>query len=212
MEVLQEGDPGLKKKRAFLKIDQDRPVLSQLLREAKEKAEQENRELQQKHKAKKPNYESIFDDHQGLVHLEALEMLSKQCDIKLQTLLETHFGSELKEMQETLEQVKELCEIPDEDEDETPDLEDIKQKLETAVEEINLSVNYGKVISTWEEADEWLQKLNLSVCDEHELHQQAIETLAQLTALAVEQFHKMGELLLVKEHRSTADEADSLVQ
>lgn len=30
MQVLQEGDPGLKKKRAFLKIEQDKPVLSQV--------------------------------------------------------------------------------------------------------------------------------------------------------------------------------------
>lgn len=212
MEVLQEGDPGLKKKRAFLKIDQDRPVLSQILREAKEKAEQENKELQQKHLVKKPNYESMFDDYQGLVHLEALEMLSKQCDIKLQTLVETCAGDALKELQETLEQVKELCEIPDEDEEENLNLEEIKNKLESAVNEINVPISYGKLISSWEETDEWLRNLNLSVCSEAELHKQAIETLAQLTALAVEQFHKMGELLLVKEYRSTADEADSLVQ
>lgn len=212
MEVLQEGDPGLKKKRAFLKIDQEKPVLSQLLREAKEKAEQENKVLQQKHLVKKPNYESIFDDYQGLVHLEALEMLSKQCDIKLQTLLETQTSNALKEMQETMEQVKELCEIPDEDEEENLDLEEIKKRLESALGEINVAVNYDKLISTWEETETWLNNLNLSVCNEGELHQQAIETLAQLTAFAVEQFHKMGELLLVKEHRSTADEADSLVQ
>lgn len=212
MEVLQEGDPGLKKKRAFLKIDQEKPVLSQLLREAKEKAEQENKVLQQKHLVKKPNYESIFDDYQGLVHLEALEMLSKQCDIKLQTLLETQTGNALKEMQETMEQVKELCEIPDEDEEENLDLEEIKKRLDSAIGEINVPVNYEKLISTWEETETWLNNLNLSVCNEAELHQQAIETLAQLTAFAVEQFHKMGELLLVKEHRSTADEADSLVQ
>lgn len=31
MEVLQEGDPGLKKKRAMLFADQDKPVLSQVI-------------------------------------------------------------------------------------------------------------------------------------------------------------------------------------
>lgn len=93
MEVLQEGDPGLKKKRAFLKIDQDRPVLSQILREAKEKMEEENKVLEEKQYAKKANYESLFDDHQGLVHLEALEMLSKQCEIKLERVLSSHSGN-----------------------------------------------------------------------------------------------------------------------
>lgn len=211
MEVLQEGDPGLKKKRAFLQINQDKPVLSQLLREAKSKAESENKE--QKHFVKKPNYETIFDDHQGLVHLEALEMLARQCDIKLQTVLETYSGQTLKETQETMEQVKELCEIPDdEEEEETLTSQEIKRRLETAVHEIDVPITYEKLISSWLETEEWLGKINTVVCGERELHEQAIETLAQLTALAVEQFHKCGELLLIKEHRSTADEADSLVQ
>jgi hypothetical protein len=213
MEVLQEGDPGLKKKRAFLKIDQDKPVLSQLLREAKEKAETENRILERQHFAKKAkNYETLFDDHQGLVHLEALEMLSKQCDIKLQTLLESYTDDALVDMQETMDQVKELCELPDEDEEEQVSWSEIDDKLKSAVSEINVPISYKKLIDTWEETESWLNTLKLEVCDERELHQQAIEALAQLTAIAVEQFHKAGELLLVKEHRSTADEADSLVQ
>lgn len=212
MEVLQENDPGLKKKRAFLKLDDDKPILSQVLREAKEKAEKENKELEKKHFARRANYETLFDDHQGLVHLEALEMLSKQCDIKLQSLLESNSGTALNDMQETLDQVKELCELPEEDEEETFATDDIREKLESAVKEINIKISYGKLLTTWEEVEDWLAKLNLSVCNKNELHQQAIEALAQITALAVEQFHKTGELLLVKDHRSTADEADSLVQ
>lgn len=92
MEVLQDGDPGLKKKRAFLKIDNGKSVLSQILREAKEKAEEENKVLEQRHFSKVANYETLFDDHQGLVHLEALEMLSRQCDIKLETIIEAQSG------------------------------------------------------------------------------------------------------------------------
>ena len=212
MEVLQESDPGLKKKRAFLSLHDDKPILSQILREAKEKAENESKERQQTHITKKPNYELLFDDHQGLVHLEALEMLSKQCDIKLETVLSTCSGETLTDMQETLEQIKELCELPEEDEDETVNVHGIREKLEDAVSEINIKITYDKLLSTWEETEDWMNKINLSVCSERELHQQAVETLAQLTAMAVEQFHKGGELLLVKEHRSTADEADSLVQ
>lgn len=65
------------------------------------------------------NYETLFDDHQGLVHLEALEMLSKVCSIKLDHLNNTLSGDALKEMQETLDQVKELCELPDDEEEDT---------------------------------------------------------------------------------------------
>lgn len=212
MEVIQEGDPGLKRKRAFLNLEGDKPVLSQVLREAKEKTEQENKALQEKHFIKKVNYESIFDDHQGLVHLEALEMLSKQCDMKLQLLIESNSGNALTEIQETLDQVKELCELPDEEEDEQIPLEELKDRLKSAVEEIDINITYDRLISMWEETECWLNDLNLNICDENEIHQQAVETLAQLTAIAVEQFHKGGELLLIKDHHSTADEADSLVQ
>ncbi|KAK9738317.1 Protein of unknown function (DUF719) [Popillia japonica] len=194
MEVLQENDPGLKKKRAFLKLDDDKPILSQLLREAKEKAEKENKELEKKHFAKKANYETLFDDHQGLVHLEALEMLSKQCDIKLQSLLEAASGDVLNDMQETLDQVKELCEIPEEDDEENLSTDQIKEKLNDATSEINVKISYDKLISTWEEVENWLAQLNLNI------------------SISVEQFHRAGELLLIKDHRSTADEADSLVQ
>ncbi|KAF2882347.1 hypothetical protein ILUMI_23831 [Ignelater luminosus] len=214
MEVLQEGDPGLKKKRAFLKIDADKPVLSHILREAKEKAEQENRLAEEKHVSKKANYETLFDDHQGLAHLEALEMLSRQCDIKLKTLLESHSGADLIEMQETLSQIKELCELTDEDEDEKEELDEseIKEKIETAVTELNVSISYNKLMSTWKDISHWLENLDLNLYSAAQLHEESINILAQLTAVAVELFHKTGELLLIKEHRSTVDEADSLVQ
>ncbi|CAG9820134.1 unnamed protein product [Phaedon cochleariae] len=211
MEVLQEGDPGLKNKRAFLKLDQDKPVLSQVLKEAKAKAEEENRALQQKNISKKLNYESLFDDYHGLVHLEALEMLSKQCDIKLESLSGACAGDALKEILETLEQVRELCELPDEDDEDQSTLEEIEEKIESALKEINIKITYDKGISTWKEAENWLNSLQLDICDDTEIHQKALQVLAQLTAIAVEQFHKAGELLLIKEHRSTADEADSLV-
>ncbi|XP_056630644.1 protein FAM114A2 [Diorhabda sublineata] len=212
MEVLQEGDPGLKHKRSLLKLDKKKPILSQVLREAKEKAEAENKVLQQTHSKKKLNYETLFDDYHGLVHLEALEMLSKQCDITLETLQENSSGSELQDLQETMDQIKELCELPDEDDDETSSFDDIKEKLQAAVQELNVSITYGKLISLWEETETWLNNLKLEFCGEEEIYQEALQVLAQLTAIAVEQFHKCGELLMIKDHRSTVDEADSLVQ
>lgn len=214
VEVLQEGDPGLKKKRAFLKLDSGKPNLSQMLREAKEKAEEEIQQNSQKHIEVKrvKNYESLFDDHEGLVHLEALEMLSKLCHIKLDNLNNSLSGEALKDMQETLDQVKELCELPEDEEDDKLIVEEAKETISNAVKEINIPISYEKLFTACEETDSWLANINLNFIDDVELHQQAIDTLAQLTALAVEQFHKAGELLLVKDHRSTADEADSLVQ
>lgn len=64
MEVLQEGDPGLKKKRALL-LGSDKPVLSQVLREAKTKAEIEYRKMEERQMAKMCHFETLFDDFQG---------------------------------------------------------------------------------------------------------------------------------------------------
>lgn len=47
---------------------------------------------------------------------------------------------------------------------------------------------------------------------DQEIFQKAISTLAQFTAFSVERFHKTAELLLIKERRSTVNEADALVQ
>ncbi|KAL3266673.1 hypothetical protein HHI36_010835 [Cryptolaemus montrouzieri] len=212
MEVLQEGDPGLKKKRAFLKIEQNKPVLSQILREAKERAENERNISEEVYMKKMKNYETLFDDHHGLVHLEALELLSKQCEIKLRNLQNSLNGEQYTEFLETMDQIKELCELPDEEEEDQISILEIREKLKKAVTEMNVQISYDKLMTNWEESEVWLNALNMNICDEKELHQQAIETLAQLTSLAMEQFHKIGELLLIKDRRSTADEADSLVQ
>lgn len=45
-----------------------------------------------------------------------------------------------------------------------------------------------------------------------EIFEHAISVLAQFTAFSVERFHKTAELLLIKEHRSTVNEADALVR
>lgn len=212
VEVLQDGDPGLKKKRAFLKLDtMGKPNLSQILREAKEKAEQEPEKPQETKKIK--NYETLFDDHQGLVHLEALEMLSKLCSIKLDNLKNSLSGDSLREMQETLEQVRELCELSEDDEDnEKVTLKEETETVSSAVKELNIPITYAKFFDVCEETNHWLNTVKTSLVDDVDIYQQAIDTLAELTAICMEQYHKAGELLMVKEHRSTADEADSLVQ
>ena len=148
MEVLQEGDPGLRNKRAFLLNDADKPILSQVLREAKEKADIEKKSLEEKELLRKVHLESLFDDYQGLVHLEALEMLSKQCNMKIQQQLVNVDGSELTSMQETLDEVKELCDLGDEDEeqDEEEKAKSLKEKLEEGCKDLGVTITYDKLI------------------------------------------------------------------
>lgn len=144
MEVLQEGDPGLKKKRAFFMTEENKPNLSQILREAKEKAASEEKTIEEKQLARKIHFESLFDDYQGLVHLEALEMLSKQCNIKIQGYLINLDAEDLVSLQETLEEVKELCDLDDE-ENKSENKKDLKSRLADACQELEIIITYEKL-------------------------------------------------------------------
>ncbi|XP_039203382.1 protein NOXP20 isoform X2 [Crotalus tigris] len=101
MNVLAEGDPGFKK----TKILMERTVsLSQLLREAKEK---EKQRLAQ-HVTMEPtaHYGVLFDEFQGLSHLEALEILSNESEAKVQSYLASLEGEELEAAKNVLIAIK----------------------------------------------------------------------------------------------------------
>lgn len=147
MEVLQDGDPGLKKKRAFFMNEIEKPNLSQILREAKEKAETEEKTIEERELARKVHFESLFDDYQGLVHLEALEMLSKQSNMKIQQHLIELNANDLTSVQETLEEIKELCDLGDDEDDEEKDNKDFKNRLENACHDLGVDITYEKLYS-----------------------------------------------------------------
>ncbi|XP_076647255.1 protein FAM114A2 [Halictus rubicundus] len=212
MEVLQEGDPGLKKKRAIFINDAEKPNLSQVLREAKEKADTTERTIEEKQKMRKVHFESLFDDYHGLVHLEALEMLSKQSNIKIQQHLISLNTTELTSVQETLQDVQELCNVgEDDDENEKEgDINNLKFKLQEISNDLGVNITYEKLHSVCEESELYLASPITHV--EEEIFEKCISVLAQFTAFSVERFHKTAELLLIKEHRSTVNEADALVQ
>ncbi|XP_071452374.1 protein FAM114A2 [Hetaerina americana] len=218
MEVLQEGDPGLKKKRALLLGERDTVVLSQVLREAKEKAEEEAKLAEEKEAARKAHFETLFDDYQGLVHLEALEMLSRQSDLRLKSLLLKETGPALRGLQIRLAAVQEMCEIPDSDENE--DAPALTETISESLNALSVEVSAEKLIQCVKESHDHLADMKADVGDDGMskavpkiIHQEAITALATITANAIEVFHKVTELLLVKEGKSrkVKDESKALV-
>ncbi|CAB3371531.1 Hypothetical predicted protein [Cloeon dipterum] len=143
MQVLQDGDPGLKKKRAL--FQPDKPVLSQALREAKELAEQHEQAAEEKIAARKVHFETLFDDFQGLVHLEALEMLSRQCEMKLQSSLLKLAGAELKEAHEKLVAVRDESILPSTDDIEEPE-GDISEAVIENIQSLPVKVSSDKLL------------------------------------------------------------------
>uniref|UniRef100_H3CIA3 Family with sequence similarity 114 member A1 n=1 Tax=Tetraodon nigroviridis TaxID=99883 RepID=H3CIA3_TETNG len=97
MTVLAESDPGFRKTKTLM---QKTASLSQMLKEAKEK--ERARLGNQPVSAATAHYGILFDDFQGLSHLEALEILSNESDVKVQAYLSSLEEEELEEMKSEL--------------------------------------------------------------------------------------------------------------
>ncbi|KAJ7326669.1 hypothetical protein JRQ81_016428, partial [Phrynocephalus forsythii] len=127
MNVLAESDPGFRK----TKILMERTVsLSQLLREAKEKEKQ--RLTQQVTFERMAHYGLLFDEYQGLSHLEALEMLSNESEAKIQSYMASLEGEELETVKNALVAIKEVF-VPQES-----DNDDSEAKKNTEAEFVTI--------------------------------------------------------------------------
>lgn len=153
MTIIQENDAGLISKRKLLGLDNQKPVLSQVLREAKEKSEESEKTMkltQKKSYKKQLHFETLFDDYHGLVHLEALEMLSKQASLKLQALLMPLSGIALNELQQTMNSVNELCELNELDQDDSPsqlyDVTELEEKFKSATEDFDIPIDFTDIL------------------------------------------------------------------
>ncbi|XP_041953640.1 protein NOXP20 isoform X1 [Alosa sapidissima] len=118
MTVLAESDPGFKKTKTLM---QKTVSLSQMLKEAKER----ERERLGNQLVSEPtaHYSILFDDYQGLSHLEALEILSNESEAKVQAVLSNLGEDELDKLKTELVAIKEIF-IKRDEEEEAPALEE----------------------------------------------------------------------------------------
>ncbi|KAK8760766.1 hypothetical protein V5799_027958 [Amblyomma americanum] len=202
MDILTEGDPGLRKKRAMF---EGKTSLSEVLREAKMKAEKEAEERKAEEAEDTVNYSKLFDEHQGLVHLEALEMLCGERKTAVQQKLMEAGEEEKAELNGLLEKIKKTCEsLPAADDTPDDELEQEFEKLVTGhLSEIGLNLRGEKLKETDLEVREWLRDCMArqekgEKVDAKEIYRRGIETLAEMTAKTMELYHKVAELLLVK--------------
>uniref|UniRef100_A0AAQ4PP89 Family with sequence similarity 114 member A1 n=1 Tax=Gasterosteus aculeatus aculeatus TaxID=481459 RepID=A0AAQ4PP89_GASAC len=113
MTVLAETDPGFKKTKTLM---QKTASLSQMLKEAKEK--ERARLGDQPISAPAAHYGILFDDYQGLPHLEALEILSNESEAKVQAFLSSLAEEELEEVKKELIFIKDIFMKQEEEEKE----------------------------------------------------------------------------------------------
>ncbi|CAO1404872.1 unnamed protein product [Diamesa hyperborea] len=212
INILQESDPNLKNKILGMSGQIEKPNLSEILKEAKERPEDFS-DMPQKSVffTKLISFEQSLDDYKGLVYLEAIEILSNQSKMRIESLIKPLNGKALTEMEETLEEVKELCELPESDNfDEEITAEILENKLINAIMDLNLTLNFKEIVSFTKECLQWLNDLEHGTINE--IYEKSINVLANSCALSIGNLQKLAELLLSMDHRSTADEADSLTQ
>uniref|UniRef100_A0A8C7RZ06 Family with sequence similarity 114 member A2 n=1 Tax=Oncorhynchus mykiss TaxID=8022 RepID=A0A8C7RZ06_ONCMY len=196
MNVIAEGDPGYKKTKGLMNRTN---TLSRVLREAKEREEQETAKEMSSDTENKAHYGMLFDEFQGLSHLEALEILSRESESKVKSVLTTLSGEELDQLKEDLELIKEpfsLVEFEEEEVNEKKDEDgaEFLRELTGALDGLHISTTSDK-----------LRK---------DVHSLAIRNLAELTARSIEQFHKVAETILfcTSQELTTLEQAKILSQ
>ncbi|XP_045855151.1 protein FAM114A2 [Meles meles] len=217
MDVIAEGDPGFKRTKGLMNRNS---TLSQVLREAKEKEELWTSNDVALETDKKTHYGLLFDEFQGLSHLEALEMLSRESEIKVKSILNSLSGEELETLKLELEQLKEafcLAEFCEEEEEEKKGDEDFTKEITDLFSQLNVSSKPEKLARARNTAYEWIntslakpleekeegeKQLETEKTDQinknsiEEIHAFAIRSLAELTACSIELFHKTAALVL----------------
>ncbi|NXY83734.1 F1142 protein, partial [Alcedo cyanopectus] len=234
MDVIAEGDPGFKKTKGLMNRTS---TLSQVLREAKEKEEQQTAIEVTMATEKKAHYGLLFDEFQGLSHLEALEMLSRESESKVKSVLNALSGEELDTLKEEMEQLKEAFSLPEffeEEEEEKKGDEEFTKEVTELFSELHISSKPDKLIMVRTSAHKWIARFNSCLPKGEEIeenqevksrdgdhdakksiediHAFAIRSLAELTASSIEMFHKTAALLLrgQKQEVTATDRAKSL--
>ncbi|KAG7273448.1 hypothetical protein CRUP_032696 [Coryphaenoides rupestris] len=201
MDVMAEGDPGFRRTKSLM----TRPsTLSQVLREAKQQEEcrgpggpggpgPERRVV---------HYGRLFEDFQGLAHLEALEILSRESQAKVACVLSTLSGEQLAELRGDLELLRDSCCLEELDEEQLDDKQDvdsseIEEELAAALERLDMSSSAGRL--------------------REEVHAAAISSLAEVTARSIQHLLRAGEKILLlpeqeAQRRSSLEQSQALAQ
>ncbi|XP_064340548.1 protein FAM114A2 isoform X2 [Camelus dromedarius] len=217
MDVIAEGDPGFKRTKGLMNRTS---TLSQVLREAKEKEELWTSNEVTMETDRKTHYGLLFDEFQGLSHLEALEMLSRESEIKVKSILNSLSGEDLETLKLELEQLREafsLGEFCEEEEEEKKGDEDFAKEITELFSQLHVSSKPEKLARARNTAYEWIRTSVAKPLEEKEelekqveaektepiknnsiedIHAFAIRSLAELTACSIELFHKTAALVL----------------
>ncbi|XP_007951719.1 protein NOXP20 [Orycteropus afer afer] len=159
MNVLAESDPGFRRTKTLM----ERTVsLSQMLREAKEKEKQ--RLAQQLTAERTAHYGMLFDEYQGLSHLEALEILSNESESKVQSFLASLDGEKLEIFKKDLISIKDIFAAKEFENEENQGQgleergEEFASMLTDLLFEIHVAATPDKLNKAMKKAYDWMEE------------------------------------------------------
>ncbi|XP_048220294.1 protein NOXP20 isoform X1 [Perognathus longimembris pacificus] len=160
MNVLAESDPGFKRTKTLMA----RTVsLSQMLREAKEKEKQ--RLAQQLTVERTAHYGMLFDEYQGLSHLEALEILSNESESKVQSFLASLDGEKLELLKNDLISIKDIFAAKELENEENQEEQGLEEKgdefasmLTELLFELHVAATPDKLNKAMKKAHDWVEE------------------------------------------------------
>lgn len=148
MDIINENDPGLNITKNYFFEKKGKLTLSQLLKEGKEEREKEAVREEDFLEAQKFKLDYWFEELQGLVHLEALEILSGQSEAEVVSILgpnpEENLKSDLLRIKEAF--LKEEDGEEEESQESNGNLS-LSDSLETHIANLGVQVNLGKVVA-----------------------------------------------------------------
>ncbi|VDI24324.1 ATP-binding cassette, subfamily G (WHITE), member 2 [Mytilus galloprovincialis] len=121
-DFIEDHDPGIHRSKVLLERG-DKPNLSSVLKEAKEESEYKQEMEKESEEARKSHFGYLFDEFQGISHLEALEILSNQCEKKVQILLTSLPAETLSSIKSQLIEIKQIFEHENDDDDDDEEQE-----------------------------------------------------------------------------------------
>ncbi|XP_037386613.1 protein NOXP20 isoform X3 [Talpa occidentalis] len=174
MNVLAESDPGFRRTKTLM----ERTVsLSQMLREAKEKEKQ--RLAQQLTAERTVHYGTLFDEYQGLSHLEALEILSNESENKVQSFLASLDGEKLEILKNDLISIKDIFASKELENEENKKEQGLEEKgeefasmLTELLFELHVAATPDKLNKAMKKAHDWVEEdqttMSVDVAEESE--------------------------------------------
>ncbi|XP_237514.6 protein Noxp20 [Rattus norvegicus] len=157
MNVLAESDPGFKRTKTLM----ERMVsLSQMLREAKEKEKQ--RLAQQLTAERTAHYGMLFNEYQGLSHLE---ILSNESESKVQSFLASLDGEKLELLKNDLISIKDIFVAKESENEENPEEQGLEESgeefarmLTELLFELHVAATPDKLNKAMKKAHDWVEE------------------------------------------------------